>query len=184
MGARQRPKYSTRVAAFAAAPLPLSVRLGRLSVMRVVAFDVGRRRTGVAVSDVTATLARPLARLDGVQPVEEAVALVEQILAEDGVSAVVVGWPRRLDGSPNELTEAAVRFADALRARLPVPVVLQDERLSSVEAESRLAVRERDWRRRKVRLDAAAAAVILQDYLDHAGPPASDAGRGPEDEAP
>ena len=139
--------------------------------MRVVAFDVGSRRTGVAVSDATATLARPLTRLEGEQPVEEAVALVEQILAGDGVAAVVVGWPRRLDGSPNESTEAAVRFADALRARLPVPVIMQDERLTSVEAEARLAARERHWRRRKARLDAATAAVILQDYLDHAGPP-------------
>ena len=59
---------------------------------------------------------------------------------------------------------------NGLRASVPVPVVLQDERLSSREAESRLAVNERDWRKRKSRLDAAAAAVILQDYLDH--PPA------------
>jgi putative Holliday junction resolvase len=51
-----------------------------------------------------------------------------------------------------------------------VPVVLQDERLSSTEAESRLARREKDWRKRKQQLDAAAAAVILQDYLDNRPP--------------
>ena len=85
---------------------------------------------------------------------------------EDGVQAVVVGLPRRLDGSPNEMTALVLAFADALRVRVGLPVVLQDERLSSREAESRLAVRERDWRVRKQRLDAAAAAVILQDYLD------------------
>jgi putative holliday junction resolvase len=59
-------------------------------------------------------------------------------------------------------------FVSRLRARTGLPVFVQDERLSSVEAESRLAVREGDWRRRKAKLDAAAAAVILQDFLDAA----------------
>ena len=58
----------------------------------------------------------------------------------------------------------------ALRARTSVPIVSEDERLTSREAESRLAVRERDWRRRKKTLDAAAAAIILQDYLDRREP--------------
>lgn len=134
--------------------------------MRVVAFDVGLRRTGVAVSDATATLARPWRVIEGGSP-EAAVALVEQMLVEeDGLEAIVIGWPRRLDGSPTELTPYVQRFADAIRARVRVPVILQDERLSSREAESRLASREKDWRRRKARLDAASAAVILQDYLD------------------
>jgi putative Holliday junction resolvase len=78
----------------------------------------------------------------------------------------VVGWPRRLDGSPSDHTPRVEAFARALAARVAVPVVLQDERLSSREAEQRLAAREPDWRRRKQKLDAAAAAVILQDYLD------------------
>jgi putative Holliday junction resolvase len=63
-------------------------------------------------------------------------------------------------------------FARSIEARAGRPVVLQDERLSSVEAEQRLAVREKDWRVRKARLDAAAAAVILQDYLDAQRPTA------------
>jgi len=54
-----------------------------------------------------------------------------------------------------------------LTGLLRLEVHLQDERLTSVEAESRLAVREKDWRRRKAKLDAASAAIILQDYLDH-----------------
>src|SRR5688572_381968 len=86
---------------------------------------------------------------------------------DDGLEAVVVGWPRRLDGSPTDLTRIVETFAQSLKAKLDLPVVLQDERLSSTEAESRLAHRERDWRKRKQQLDAAAAAVILQDYLDN-----------------
>jgi putative Holliday junction resolvase len=92
---------------------------------------------------------------------------------DDGLEAVVVGWPRRLDGSPTDQTPIVEAFARALGAQIDIPVVLQDERLSSHEAESRLARREPDWRKRKQQLDAAAAAVILQDYLDGRPRPAS-----------
>jgi putative Holliday junction resolvase len=135
--------------------------------MRVVAFDVGAKRTGVAVSDVSGTLARPLETISGSDTVGAAVALVERLAQEEeGLATVVVGLPRRADGGDTHGTPLARAFAVALARRVALPVVLQDERLSSVEAESRLAVNERDWRRRKARLDAAAAAVILQDYLD------------------
>ena len=137
----------------------------------MVAFDVGARRTGVAVSDATATLARPHGCLTGGNAVAAAVALVRELQAEEASASasdvvVVVGLPRRLDGTDTDGTARAREFARALERRLGAPVVFQDERLSSVEAESRLAVLERDWRRRKAKLDAAAAAVILQDYLD------------------
>jgi putative Holliday junction resolvase len=139
--------------------------------MRIVGLDIGRRRIGVAVSDPTRTLARPVAVLRRPTSDDEAVALVAKAIArlateEDGIEAIVVGLPRRLDGSPTELTQPVHAFATALQARTTLPVALQDERLSSREAESRLAVREKDWRVRKQKLDAAAAAIILQDYLD------------------
>ncbi len=89
-------------------------------------------------------------------------------LDEDGLAAIVVGLPVRLDGSPNDQTPRVAAFIDALRARTSLPIVTADERLTSREAESRLAVNERDWRERKAKLDAAAAAIILQDYLDRA----------------
>jgi putative Holliday junction resolvase len=92
---------------------------------------------------------------------------IERLAAEeDGVVAIVVGLPLRLDGSPNRQTPRVAAFVDELAARTALPIVRVDERLTSREAESRLAIRERDWRRRKERLDAAAAAIILQDYLD------------------
>jgi putative Holliday junction resolvase len=135
--------------------------------MRVVAFDVGARRTGVAVSDASGTLARPLATLAGGDVVGAAVQLVERLAREDeGLAVVIVGLPLRSDGRDTQGTPLARAFAAALAKRVAMPVVLQDERLSSVEAEARLAVNERDWRRRKTKLDAAAAAVILQDHLD------------------
>jgi putative Holliday junction resolvase len=138
----------------------------------VLGIDYGARRVGLALSDATATLASPWRMVQ--RPASEAATLtllvqeIERLLAEDdGLGAVVVGWPRRLDGSPTHQTPAVEAFARALEQRIPVPVILQDERLSSHEAEARLAIRERDWRRRKEKLDAAAAAIVLQDYLDH-----------------
>ena len=139
--------------------------------VRVLGIDYGARRIGLALSDATATLASPWRLMQ--RPPSEAETLrvmikeIENLAKDDdGLEAVVVGWPRRLDGSPNDQTKIVETFARALEAKIAVPVVLQDERLSSREAESRLAVRESDWRKRKARLDAAAAAVILQDYLD------------------
>jgi putative Holliday junction resolvase len=139
--------------------------------MRIVGLDVGEKRIGVAVSDATCTLARPVGVLQAsgldARALGLAAAEVSRLAAEDdGVAAVVVGLPRRLDGSPNDMTPRVQQFAAALGARLQLPVVLQDERLTSREAESRLAVREKDWRARKKQIDAAAAAIILQDYLD------------------
>jgi putative Holliday junction resolvase len=140
----------------------------------VLGVDVGGRRVGLAISDATRTLARPLATLTigttgGTDAVDQVATTINRLVAEDdGLSAVVVGMPRHLDGTPSDQTIRVAGFVARLRARCPVPVVEQDERLSSRDAESRLAVRERDWRKRKARLDAAAAAVILQDYLDRA----------------
>ena len=139
-------------------------------IMRVLAIDVGRRRVGLAISDPTGTLARPLATLT-VTP-DDAIDTVAHEIAQlagqdDGVSEIVVGMPIRLDGSPDEQTAHVTRFVAALRSRTTIPVRVADERLTSREAESRLAVNERDWRKRKRSLDAAAAAIFLQDYLDH-----------------
>jgi putative holliday junction resolvase len=137
----------------------------------VVGLDVGERRIGVAISDATRTLARPLAvlqigRLDAAAVVRAADEIGRLAAEDDGVEAIVVGLPRRLDGRPTELTGGVQAFASQLGVRTGLPVALQDERLTSVEAESRLAVRDKDWRSRKKKLDAAAAAIILQDHLD------------------
>ena len=140
--------------------------------MRFVGIDLGLKRIGLAVSDGSGTLARPLRTMTrGSSDDEGAAAAIADAIGvlareEDGVAAIVVGLPKRLDGSETEQTAHVRRMVDRLRSLVGIPIELQDERLSSREAESRLALRERDWRARKARLDAASAAVILQDYLD------------------
>jgi putative pre-16S rRNA nuclease len=141
--------------------------------VRIIGVDLGERRIGLAISDATATLARPLKTIDGGASDEAAAEAlrdaVAELNAEDEVGCLVLGLPTRLDGSATKQTSRARRMASLLSDRLTIPVVLQDERLSSHEAEERLATNERDWRKRKAKLDAAAAAVILQDYLDGRG---------------
>ena len=153
--------------------------------MRVLGIDYGARRVGLAVSDATGLLARPLKTLDRSRLGSDAalvdavlVAVAEMSSEDEPFGAIVVGLPRRLDGSPNDQTPKVEAFVTRLAGRTSLPVVLQDERLTSVEAESRLAMKEKDWRRRKQMLDAAAAAVMLQDYLDaHRPAPVADSDR-------
>lgn len=139
--------------------------------MRVLGIDYGQRRIGLALSDPSGLLARPwktIARAGNPRQVAAAMAKEIEMLQqeEDGLVAVVMGHPRHLGGDPHEQTRAVEALVDQMRRIVTVPVVLQDERLTSHEAEEVLASRERDWRKRKPLLDAMSAAVILQDYLD------------------
>lgn len=136
--------------------------------MRVLALDIGRKRIGLAISDPSGLLARPLMAIPGgADALVRVTGMIAGLAAEDdGLAEVVVGLPRRLSGEPTPETAFVNTFVEQLRQRLEIPVATEDERLSSREAESRLALREKDWRKRKLQLDAAAAAVILQDYLD------------------
>ena len=139
--------------------------------VRIVGLDLGERRIGIAISDATRTLARPVGVLVRRGSDDDVLRLVTHEISrlkdeEDGLASIVVGLPRRLDGTAHEMTGRVEAFARQLSAASGLPVAFQDERLSSHEAESRLALREKDWRVRKQKLDAAAAAIILQDYLD------------------
>ena len=147
--------------------------------MRVLGVDVGTRRLGLALSDPSGSLARPWQTIQaGATPrasAEAVAALVRPSSFNDldagdteGIGVIVVGLPRRLNGDDTHQTALAREIAATLTELTGLTVHLQDERLSSLEAESRLALREKDWRKRKEKLDAAAAAVILQDYLDRA----------------
>jgi putative Holliday junction resolvase len=138
--------------------------------VRVLGVDLGLRRIGFAISDASGTLARPL-EVHTLSDSSDALRVISMVAArvrqeEGGLGAIVVGLPRRLDGSASDLTAAAHALAAALGREVGVPVILQDERLTSREAEERLARTEKDWRRRKERVDAVAAAIVLQDYLD------------------
>src|SRR4029453_12544374 len=137
---------------------------------RALGIDVGERGVGLGISGVTQTLASPFATLtvrgtdDAVRQVASKIDLL--IGEDDELVTIIVGLPTKLDGSRTTQTARVEAFIETLAARPSLPSWRVDEPLASREAESRLAARERDWRRRKSKLDAAAAAIILQDYPD------------------
>ncbi len=138
--------------------------------MRALGIDYGERRIGLALSDPTGLLASPWKTISNTGDVRHA---AHRILAEvgtlggdDRIDAIVIGLPRHLSGDPNDQTARVQRLYELLKEATTVPIALQDERLTSHEAEELLARREKDWRRRKEQLDAVSASLILQDYLD------------------
>jgi putative Holliday junction resolvase len=140
--------------------------------VRALGIDYGERRIGLALSDATGLLASPWKQMPNDANVGAAARrLADEIRVlqaeDDGLGAVVIGLPLRLDGSPNDQTGRVRRLAALLSSTITPPVMLQDERLTSHEADALLAPRERDWRKRKQQVDAMAAALILQDFLDH-----------------
>lgn len=137
--------------------------------MRVLGLDVGERRVGIAISDPTGTVARPLQALVRGSREEDFAAIVALVVEHD-VGLVVVGQPLSLDGTEGPQARRVARYAEALAARLPVQLVSWDERFTTVEAEEilRQSRSKREMRRARTagELDAVAAAVILQSYLD------------------
>lgn len=147
--------------------------------MRILALDVGDRRIGVAVSDPSQTLARSLLVL---QRMDEASTLsrLASLVCEQEAVLVVVGYPLSLSGNVGPQAAKVERFAESLSQIVEVPVELWDERYSSSSAERILREQGLSIRRRRQWVDATAAAVVLQDYLDTRGrlePPDSNCGR-------
>lgn len=130
--------------------------------MRSLGLDIGGRRIGVAVSDPLGLSATPLEVLYDLDPVGLR-RYVEEKVRQD-VEAVVIGLPLTLEGREGEQARMTREYADAVQDIEGVRVVLWDERLSTVEAERRLREAGRSLRGRSV--DAEAAAVILQAFLD------------------
>ena len=130
--------------------------------MRVIGLDLGERRIGVAVSDPTGVLATPhgiIHRASRVEDFERIARLVEEV----GAERVVVGLPLSLSGDTGPQARRVQRYSRALAKHLTVPLEYQDERYSTSTANAKLL---ETGRRKQVAIDAAAAAVILQDYLD------------------
>ncbi|HEY7659396.1 MAG TPA: Holliday junction resolvase RuvX [Actinomycetota bacterium] len=135
---------------------------------RVLGLDLGDARIGVAISDDERRLAVPLGTIRTGPPSD--LRAVADLVAEHAVTLVVVGNPLLLSGEVGDRAEQAASFAQALRAVVGVPVTLQDERLSSVEAERALRESGASGRRRRGVIDRSAATVILQAWLDGARP--------------
>jgi len=139
-------------------------------------LDVGDRRIGVALSDPTGFLATPLTTIQRTGGKRD-IATVTRLATEHEAQLIVVGLPRLLSGVIGEQARKTMEFAEKLRRQTAIPVVLWDERFSSVTADELMGQAGRNPAERKARIDAAAAAVILQTYLDRGpGQPESQSG--------
>ena len=130
-----------------------------------MALDVGDRRVGVAVSDPLGLWARPLTVITR-RSRQEDYRAIARLVREQEVSRIVVGHPLSMDGRVGPQALRVERYAAGLAEFLDIPVVLWDERLSTAEAERLLHESGETSREYRGKIDAVAAAVILQSYLD------------------
>jgi putative Holliday junction resolvase len=131
--------------------------------MRYLAIDHGTKRTGLAICDAAETISSPLTVLHGQKGLPDKIA---DVVEAENVGAVVVGLPLNMSGTESSQTKLARKFAKQLEKHLSVPVHLQDERLSSFGAEEKLAPADFTRGKRKKRIDAVAAAEILDAFLE------------------
>lgn len=130
----------------------------------MLALDLGEARIGVAISDPDRAVALPAGTIKAAGGVDDLKA-VARMVAETGAVEVVVGHPLSLSGERGPAAHKAEEFAEGLRAMLKVPVHLQDERLSTAEAERGLRAAGATRKRRRGAVDQASASLILESYL-------------------
>ena len=131
---------------------------------RLMGIDLGERRIGIAVTNADETMAFPERVLMRRSAKSDRQAIA-RLAAELEVEGIVIGLPLSMDGEFGENAERAQRFGEYLARVVSIPIEYQDERLTTVEAEERLLAAGANRRRVKDMIDAAAAAVILDDYM-------------------
>jgi putative Holliday junction resolvase len=133
--------------------------------MRVLAIDHGTKRMGIALSDETATIAQPLEFIPA-EPINDFLARLKQLILEKQVDQILVGMPRNMDGSYGPAALKVQEFVAVLKETIAIPIKTWDERLTSAQANRMLIQADVRRNKRKERVDAAAAAILLQSFLD------------------
>lgn len=137
---------------------------GRISAL---GLDIGKKRIGVAGCDGTGLIATPLTTITRVGFTDD-VEQLQQLIAERQVTILVIGLPYSLAGEWGKQAQRTEKYAERLASVLKLPIEYMDERLTSIEAETQLKSKKGfSPRRDKAQIDAHAAAIILQQWLDH-----------------
>jgi len=131
--------------------------------MRYLAIDYGNKRSGLAICDRDETIVSPLAVIDGQK---DLLRRITEIVENESVEAIVLGLPLNMDDSQGPQARLVLEFAEKLKSCLRIPVYFQDERLSSFGAEGKIAAIGFTRKKKKKRLDAIAAAEILESFLE------------------
>jgi putative holliday junction resolvase len=140
---------------------------------RIIGIDYGIARIGLSVSDESKMIASPLMTLKADKKSERTLQYLIEILAQHQseyhyqISEIIMGYPLMMSGKVGFLADEVKHFAELLRQSLSCPIVLWDERLSTVQAERSLREGSLTRKRRSKVVDSVAAVIILQNYLDH-----------------
>ena len=132
--------------------------------MVILAVDLGKVRTGLAVCDKTEQIASPLTTVEE-RSLEKLIVKIVGIVKERKAELLVVGLPKNMDGTEGESAENARRFAEMLSEQCGIPFVMQDERGTTVTAHHFLNTTNTRGKKRKQIVDTVSAVIILEDYL-------------------
>lgn len=135
------------------------------TVMQIMALDVGQRRIGVSLSDPLGVLATPVAVVQR-RALRKDLDEIARLAIAHEVERILIGLPISLDGVARSQAQWVERFGDALTTKIRIPVSYQDERFTTLEAQRRLREAGIPARKQKQLIDASAATVLLQSYLD------------------
>jgi putative Holliday junction resolvase len=133
--------------------------------MKIMALDYGTKRVGIALSDEMRMLARPLPFVSA-EPENKLFETIKTLIQEQGVSDIVIGLPKNMDGTLGESAQKAKAFSEKVQASTGLPVKLIDERLTTVQASRQLREAGHKAKDQRSKIDSASAAILLQGYLD------------------
>lgn len=138
------------------------------NIMRIIGLDYGTRTVGVAISDENGIIAQPHVTIERkhANKLRQTYAQIEAIIDEYQVKKIVLGYPKNMNNTEGERAEATKQFMEDLERRTGLPVILEDERLTTMEADRILEATGVAKSARKEHIDKMAAAIILQCYLD------------------
>lgn len=135
--------------------------------MRALGCDLGSKTLGLAVSDLSGFLASPYTTIRfETDDYQKALDLLMPILDKEKITVIVLGLPKHMNGSLGDSADRSLYFKEELEALTTIPVVLEDERLSTVAAQKSMLMAEMNRQKRKTSIDQMAATMILQGYLD------------------
>jgi len=132
---------------------------------RYLGLDVGTKRIGISISDPLAIIAQPLKTISR-SPEQQSIAEIEKLCKEYDVAAIIIGLPKNMNGSLGSQAQDVIKFTKKIEEKIKTTTIFEDERLTSVAAEQMLIEQNIKPSRNKPLIDMAAAAIILQSYLD------------------
>ena len=137
--------------------------------MRYLGLDLGSKTLGIAISDLTGVIATSYKIIRHNEEYNKLVDEILKIVKEEKISAIVLGLPKNMDNTIGYKGELSISFKEKLEKKIQIPIYLQDERLTTKDAESILIKNDTSRKKRKKVIDSLAATIILQSFLDKKG---------------